>query len=147
MGALSYCERAGRSGCQMPKRSRSVSDIVMKLLAKTAEERYQTAAGLEHDLRRCLGQWEDRGDIDRFSLGERDVPDRLLIPERLYGRGREIEKLLAAFDRIVAGNGPELVLVAGQGGVGKSAVVAELHRALVPSRGDVCVWQVRPIQA
>ena len=107
----------------------------MKLLAKTAEERYQTAAGLEHDLRRCLGQWEDRGDIDRFSLGERDVPDRLLIPERLYGREREIEKLLAAFDRIVAGNGPELVLVAGQGGVGKSAVVAELHRALVPPRG------------
>jgi PAS domain S-box-containing protein len=112
-----------------------VSDIVMKLLAKTAEERYQTAAGLEHDLRRCLDQWEDRGDIDRFSLGERDVPDRLLIPERLYGREREIEKLLAGFDRIVAGNGPELVLVAGQGGVGKSAVVAELHRALVPPRG------------
>ena len=112
-----------------------VSDIVMKLLAKTAEDRYQTAAGLEHDLRRCLGQWEDRGIIDRFSLCERDVPDRLLIPESLYGREREIEKLLAGFDRIVAGNGPELVLVAGQGGVGKSAVVAELHRALVPPRG------------
>ena len=123
-----------------------VSDIVMKLLAKTAEERYQTAAGLERDLRRCLGQWEDRGDIEPFSLGERDAPDRLLIPERLYGREREIEKLLAAFDRIVAGNGPELVLIAGQGGVGKSAVVAELHRALVPPRGQFASGKFDPFK-
>ncbi|WP_439370346.1 AAA family ATPase [Bradyrhizobium sp. DASA03120] len=112
-----------------------ISDIVMKLLAKTAEDRYQTAAGLEHDLRRCLSQWSERSGIDAFSLGERDAPDRLLIPERLYGREREVESLLAAFERVVAGGGPELVLVAGQGGVGKSAVVSELHRALVPHRG------------
>ena len=73
----------------------------MKLLAKTAEERYQTAAGLERDLRRCLAEWEAQGRIDDFPLGEHDTPDRLLIPEKLYGREREIETLLAAFDRVV----------------------------------------------
>ena len=112
-----------------------ISDIVMKLLAKTAEERYQTAAGLEQDLRRCSNEWEQRRHIERFPLGERDAPDRLMIPERLYGREREVAALLAAFGAVVAGSGPELVLVAGQGGVGKSAVVSELHRALVPHRG------------
>ena len=80
-----------------------LSDVVMKLLAKTAEERYQTAAGLEHDLRRCLAQWEAGRRIDPFPLGERDLTDRLLIPEWLYGREREIEALHAAFDRVVAG--------------------------------------------
>ncbi|MFK4724670.1 PAS domain S-box-containing protein [Bradyrhizobium niftali] len=113
----------------------SISDVVVKLLAKIAEERYQTAAGLEQDLRKCLDQWEERGHIGRFPLGERDAPDRLLIPERLYGRERDVQTLLSSFDRIVDGRGPELVLIAGQGGIGKSAVVSELHRALVPHRG------------
>jgi PAS domain S-box-containing protein len=112
-----------------------VSAIVMKLLAKTAEERYQTAAGLEHDLRRCLAQWEAEGRIGDFPLGEHDTPDRLLIPEKLYGRSREIEGLLAAFDRIVKGGAPELVLVSGYSGIGKSSVVNELHKVLVPPRG------------
>ena len=112
-----------------------LSDVVMKLMAKTAEVRYQTAAGVEHDLRRCRAQWEAERRIDPFRLGERDLPDRLMIPERLYGREREVEALHAAFDRIVAGGGPELFLVVGQAGVGKSAVVHELHRALAPPRG------------
>ncbi len=112
-----------------------VSAIIMKLLAKTAEERYQTAAGLESDLRRCLDEWESRCRIDEFRLGERDIPDRLLIPEKLYGRASEIETLLAAFDRIVAGGRPELVLISGYSGIGKSSVVNELHKMLVPPRG------------
>jgi len=112
-----------------------VSAIVMKLLAKTAEERYQTAAGAASDLRRCLDEWETRGWIDEFPLGEHDTPDRLLIPEKLYGRASEIETLLAAFDRIVAGGRPELVLVSGYSGIGKSSVVNELHKPLVPPRG------------
>jgi PAS domain S-box-containing protein len=113
----------------------AVSALVLKLLAKTAEERYQTAAGLERDLRRCLDEWEAQHRIDAFPLGQHDTPDRLLIPEKLYGREREIETLLAAFDRVVSSSRTELVLVSGYSGIGKSAVVNELHKALVPSRG------------
>jgi PAS domain S-box-containing protein len=113
----------------------AVSALILKLLAKTAEERYQTAAGLERDLRRCLAAWEAHHRIDGFPLGRQDTPDRLLIPEKLYGREREIETLLAAFDRVVTSGRPELLLVSGYSGIGKSAVVNELHKALVPSRG------------
>ncbi|MBN3766218.1 ATP-binding sensor histidine kinase [Burkholderia sp. Ac-20365] len=113
----------------------TVSAIIMRLLAKTAEERYQTAAGVERDFRRCLEQWEAHGRIDPFLPGEHDMPDRLLIPEKLYGREREIDALLASFERISAGGRPELVLVSGYSGVGKSSVVNELHKPLVPPRG------------
>jgi predicted ATPase/signal transduction histidine kinase len=114
---------------------RSVSAITMKLLAKTAEDRYQTAAGVESDLRRCLSEWEQQGRIGEFTPGENDKPDRLIIPEKLYGRDNELDTLLAAFDRIVTGGRPELVLVSGYSGIGKSAVVNELHKPLVPPRG------------
>src|SRR5271154_735764 len=107
----------------------------MKLLRKTVEDRYQTAAGVESDLRRGLAEWETQGRIHDFALSEHDTPDRLLIPEKLYGRDREVETLLTAFDRIVAGGRPELVLVSGYSGIGKSAVVNELHKPLVPPRG------------
>src|SRR5260370_11358723 len=112
-----------------------VSAIIMKLLAKTPEERYQTAAGLESDLRRCLAAWETRHEIADFPLGEHDRPDRLLIPEKLYGREREIGTLLASFDRVVKSGTPELVLVSGYSGIGKSSVVNELHKVLVLPRG------------
>src|SRR5438552_3945863 len=92
---------------------RPLAAVVMKLLAKTAEERYQTAAVVEADLRRCLAEWESHGRIDPFPLGAYDVSDRLLIPEKLYGREREIDTLRASFDRVVAGGKPELVLVSG----------------------------------
>ena len=112
-----------------------ISAIVMKLLAKRAEDRYQTAAGLERDLRRCQSEWGAQRRIDDFPLGEHDTPDRLLIPEKLYGRQREVETLLAAFDRVVSGGAPELVLVSGYSGIGKSSVVNELQPVLVPPRG------------
>ncbi len=112
-----------------------VSAVIMKLLTKTAEKRYQTAVGLERDLRRCLKEWESVGCIDGFPLGEHDMSDRLLIPERLYGRASDINTLLASFDRVVEGGRPELVLVSGYSGVGKSSVVNELHKSLVPPRG------------
>jgi PAS domain S-box-containing protein len=112
-----------------------VSNIVMKLLAKAAEDRYQAAAGVERDLRHCLAEWEARGCLDDFPLGRQDTPDRLLIPEKLYGRRREVETLLAAFDRVVNGGVPELVLVSGYSGIGKSSVVNELQPVLVPPRG------------
>jgi PAS domain S-box-containing protein len=113
----------------------NISAIVMKLLAKRAEDRYQTAAGLERDLRRCQTDWEAQRRIDEFPLGEHDTPDRLLIPEKLYGRQREVETLLDAFDRVVKGGAPELVLVSGYSGIGKSSVVNELQPVLVPPRG------------
>jgi serine/threonine protein kinase len=112
-----------------------VSGIVMKLLAKTAEERYQTAAGLESDLRRCLAGWEAQRRIEEFLLAEHDTPDRLRIPEKLYGRDHEIDTLLASFDRVVVSGRPELVLVSGYAGIGKSSVINELHKVLVPPRG------------
>ena len=113
----------------------SISAIIMKLLAKTPEERYQTAVGVESDLRRCLEDWDRVHAVHDFALGEHDRPDRLQIPEKLYGREREIELLLASFDRVVNGGAPELVLVSGYSGVGKSSVVNELQPVLVPPRG------------
>jgi PAS domain S-box-containing protein len=112
-----------------------LSNLTMKLLAKNAEERYQTASGLEADLRRCLAEWELHGRIDEFPLGAHDVSDRLLIPEKLYGREGEIGALLAAFDRVVTHGAPELLVVSGYSGIGKSSIVNELHKALVPQRG------------
>jgi PAS domain S-box-containing protein len=112
-----------------------LSAIVMKLLAKTAEDRYQTAAGLIVDLERCLADWQATGDIAPFKPGQHDMSDRLRIPERLYGRECEIQALLAAFDRVVVSGTAELVLVSGYSGIGKSSVVNELHKALVPPRG------------
>ncbi|WP_271412232.1 AAA family ATPase [Pseudomonas sp. Q1-7] len=112
-----------------------ISRIVMKLLAKTAEERYQTAAGVEHDLKRCLADWQRQRRIRDFPLDERGAPDWLLVPEKLYGREREVEALMSAFGRIVNSGTPELVLVSGYSGIGKSSVVNELHKALVAQRG------------
>ena len=112
-----------------------VSAIIVKLLAKTPEDRYQTAAGLERDLRRCLAAWEEHRRVDHFPIAQDDTPDRLLVPEKLYGRSREIDTLLTAFDRMVTSGRPELVLVSGYSGIGKSSVVNELHKALVPPRG------------
>jgi predicted ATPase len=113
----------------------SISAIVMKLLQKTPEERYQTAAGVVADLRRCLTALESAGWIDPFPLGTHDMSDRLLIPEKLYGREPEIEALLASVDRVVGHGTMELVLVYGYSGIGKSAVVNELHKVLVPAGG------------
>ena len=120
---------------RVPDLPEPLSAMVMKLLAKTAEERYQSTGGLAADLHRCWAEWESIGHIDSFPPGQHDVPDRLLIPEKLYGRKPEIDALLAAFERVVTSGRPELVLVSGYSGIGKTSVVHELHKALVPSRG------------
>jgi PAS domain S-box-containing protein len=113
----------------------TISAIILKLLSKTAEDRYQTAAGLVADLRKCLTEWESHKCINSFSLGQHDISDRLHTPEKLYGRDREIKTLLDAFDQVVTTGKPNLVLVSGYSGIGKSSVVHELHKALVPQRG------------
>jgi PAS domain S-box-containing protein len=112
-----------------------LSAVILKLLAKTPEDRYQTAAGVEGDLQRCISSLQAHGRVDRFPLGERDVPNRLLIPERLYGRETEVEILVSAFDRAASQGSLEVVLISGYSGVGKSSVVNESQKARVPSRG------------
>jgi PAS domain S-box-containing protein len=111
-----------------------VSDIVAKLMAKNAENRYQSASGLKHDLEKCLTLWRSQEQLTRFPLGERDISDRFLIPEHLYGREAEILELLNAFERVSKGNA-ELLLVAGFSGIGKTAVVNEVHKPIVRQRG------------
>jgi predicted ATPase/two-component sensor histidine kinase/GAF domain-containing protein len=112
-----------------------VAAIVMKLLAKTAEDRYQTAAGIEADLRRCLAAWKRYGRIDPFPLAEQDASGRLLIPDKLYGRDAEIRDLTIAFNRVRAHGTTQFVLVSGYAGIGKSSIVHELHKLVVPPRG------------
>lgn len=108
--------------------------IVLKLMAKNAENRYQSALGLKQDLERCLQQLEATGEITPFELGKRDRCDRFVIPEKLYGRKAEVQTLLNAFDR-VANGATEIALVAGFSGIGKTAVVNEVHKPIVKQRG------------
>ncbi|MEG5014794.1 MULTISPECIES: AAA family ATPase [unclassified Microcoleus] len=111
-----------------------VSDIVMKLMAKNAEKRYQSALGLKHDLERCLQQCQETGKIETFELGMRDVCDRFLIPDKIYGRETEVTTLIQAFERVSKG-ATEIMLVAGFSGIGKTAVVNEVHKPIVRERG------------
>ena len=113
----------------------AISAVIMKLLAKTQEDRYQTAAGVDADLRRCLTAYQLADSIEPFALAAHDIPDVLRISEQLYGRERSIEALLAAFERVTTEDTSELMLVSGYSGVGKSSVVNELQKALSLSRG------------
>ena len=113
----------------------TLSDIVLKLMSKVAEDRYQSALGLQFDLERCLQELETTGQISNFALGDRDVSERFQIPQKLYGRQPEITQLLSGFDRVVAQATPELMLVSGCAGVGKSSLVNELHKPIVRDRG------------
>ncbi|BAY79794.1 serine/threonine protein kinase with two-component sensor domain (plasmid) [Nostoc linckia NIES-25] len=111
-----------------------LSEIVMKLMAKNPEDRYQSALGLKFDLENCLVQLQQTGKIDPFIIGQRDLCDRFIIPEKLYGRENEVEQLLAAFERVALGSS-ELMLVAGFSGIGKTAVVNEVHKPIVRKQG------------
>ncbi|OAB63330.1 hypothetical protein AY599_23220 [Leptolyngbya valderiana BDU 20041] len=116
---------------QVPK---PVADIVLKLMAKNAEDRYQSAVGLKQDLEFCLTQLRETGQIEPFRIGQRDLCNRFTIPEKLYGRETEVRALLDAFDRISEGD-RELLLVAGFSGIGKTAVVKEVHKPIVRQKG------------
>ena len=116
-----------------------LSDIVMKLLSKTAEDRYQTALGLQRDLEQCLCQWQAHGYLIPFALGQSDTSDQLFIPHRLYGREKEIAALLRSFERVVEAGNPELLLVAGYSGIGKTSLVRELYRPVIRRHGHF-IW-------
>jgi PAS domain S-box-containing protein len=111
-----------------------ISLIVSKLMAKNAENRYQTAGGLKHDLEMCLVQLQATGNIEQFALGTRDITDRFLIPEKLYGRETQVSSLLAAFERVSTGSA-EMMLVAGFSGIGKTSVVNEVHKPIARQGG------------
>lgn len=111
-----------------------ISEIVSKLMAKNAEDRYQNALGLKHDLQLCLVQLQQTGKIESFIVAEQDPSDRFLIPEQLYGREPEVSTLLNAFERVSKGIA-EIVLVAGSSGIGKTVVVQEVHKPIVRQRG------------
>jgi len=112
----------------------TIAQIVAKLMAKNAEDRYQSALGLQHDLQLCLTQLQQTGEIAVFELGQRDVSDRFLIPEKLYGRQQEVKILLEAFERVSIGSS-ELMLVAGFSGIGKTVVVNEVHKPITRQNG------------
>ena len=137
-----------------------LNDLVLKLMAKNAESRYQTVVGIKHDLEKCLKEYSERGTIQLFELGSRDISERFVIPEKLYGRETEVFTLLAAFQRVACPQEnsaaadlevsptsrlethklpptatTEIMLVAGFSGIGKTAVVNEVHKPIVQQRG------------
>lgn len=117
-----------------PDIPQALSDIVMKMLAKMAEDRYQSAHGIQADLQRCLDSLAQLGRVVPFTLGIEDVPHRFQIPQRLYGRRAEVAQLLSSFDRISQG-GNELILVSGYSGIGKTCVIRELYKPITERRG------------
>ncbi|MDF5715367.1 MAG: serine/threonine-protein kinase PknK, partial [Rhizonema sp. NSF051] len=112
----------------------TVSNIVMKLLAKTPEERYQSARGLKADWETCLYQLQNQNQIFHFHLGHQDISDKFRISQKLYGREPEVTQLLTTFERISQGT-TEMMLICGYSGIGKSVLVNELHKPIVHQRG------------
>lgn len=112
----------------------AVSEIVQKLLAKFPDDRYQSSRGLQTDLQTCLLQWQCHGRIERFELARADIPERFCLSQKLYGRDAETARLLGAFERVSNGACAELMLVAGYSGIGKTALVNQLHKPVVARR-------------
>ncbi|MBX9253172.1 AAA family ATPase [Desmonostoc muscorum CCALA 125] len=134
---LVYCHIAKQpnSICDLnPEIPLMLGEIVCKLMAKNAEDRYQSALGLKYDIEKCCQEWQTTGKNSWFDLGQNDISDRFLIPEKLYGREQEAQTLLEAFGR-VANGAAELMLVAGFSGIGKTAVVNEVHKPIVRWNG------------
>ncbi|NES69288.1 MAG: AAA family ATPase, partial [Okeania sp. SIO2D1] len=112
-----------------------IADIVIKLMAKNAEDRYQSAYGLKADLEECRRQLQETGNITAFALGKKDISDRFSLPQKLYGREAEIATLLSAFERVAETGKVELMMVAGYSGIGKSSLVQELYKPITARRG------------
>ena len=112
-----------------------LSDIVMKLLAKPAEDRYQSIFGLCEDLKKCLVEFNNTGKILPFKLGASDIYNQFQIPEKLYGRTEEIKQLFTVYNRAMQGSA-ELMLIGGEPGIGKSSVVQETASPVVQSTAN-----------
>lgn len=113
-----------------------LSDIIMRLLAKNPEERYQNGFGLEADFKECIRQWDEQKRIAVFDLGRQDISNRFIIPQKLFGRRKETAQLIARFEEAVGcEQGVSVMLIAGAPGIGKSAMVHEIHKPIVARRG------------
>jgi len=113
---------------------KTLSDIVLKLMAKTSEDRYQSGGGLKADLQLCFEQWQEKSEISPFKFASHDFSGQFQIPQKLYGRDKEVNTLMTAFNRVARGS-TEMVLVAGYSGVGKSVLIQEVHKPIVAKRG------------
>ncbi|MGB3507959.1 MAG: serine/threonine-protein kinase PknK, partial [Microcoleaceae cyanobacterium] len=142
---LVHCHLAQNPPALIAEIPQVLADILIKLMAKNAEDRYQSAYGLKADLAECRRQLQETGNITAFPLGKKDISDRFSIPQKLYGREAEIAALLSAFERVSnplqtplskGGEGrAELMMVAGYSGIGKSSLVRELYKPITARRG------------
>ncbi|NET28492.1 AAA family ATPase [Okeania sp. SIO1I7] len=142
---LVHCHLAKNPPSLIGEIPQVLADILIKLMAKNAEDRYQSAYGLKVDLEECRRQLQETGNIASFPLGQEDLSDRFSIPQKLYGREEEIATLLSAFERVSnppqtplskGGEGrAELMMVAGYSGIGKSSLVRELYKPITARRG------------
>ncbi|MEH2148199.1 trifunctional serine/threonine-protein kinase/ATP-binding protein/sensor histidine kinase [Nostoc sp.] len=117
-----------------PQIPEALSNIVMKLLFKTAEERYQSGLGLKADLEICCKQLLNNGKIENFIPGKLDKFSQFTIPQKLYGREQEVASLMSAFERVSIGKS-EMMLISGYAGIGKSCLVNEIHKPILQRRG------------
>lgn len=111
-----------------------LSDIIMKLLSKAPENRYQRAYGLKADLVICQTQWKQHGKVSTFALGTKDISDKFSISSKIYGREKDIDELMKAFEKVSKGS-VEMLLVTGYAGIGKSVLVQEIHKPIVRLKG------------
>jgi predicted ATPase/signal transduction histidine kinase/tRNA A-37 threonylcarbamoyl transferase component Bud32 len=135
---MPLCERHSR----VPE---AVSEIVLKLLQKEPERRYQSAVGVAADLRRCLASLDATGSVARFALGGADVADRFEPPQKLYGRSAETQTLLTSFERVARG-AVEIVTVAGAPGIGKTSLVQEIYQPITRRRGYFIAGKFDPLK-
>ncbi|OPX55112.1 hypothetical protein BTE48_10820 [Oceanospirillum multiglobuliferum] len=111
-----------------------VSNVVLKLLAKDASQRYQSSYGLSHDLKRCLVQLQQQSNIKTFTLAEADIAERFVLPQKLYGRQDTIQTLIQRYDQVAQGQ-QQILLISGYAGVGKSSLVHEVRQYITEKKG------------
>lgn len=132
--ALIHAHLAG-TPAPVPGVPAPLASLVARLLAKSPDERYQSARGVAEDLAHCARAWRESGDIAPFPLGGHDAGERLVVSPRLYGRDREVRLLLDAFDATCRGGGSSLVLVQGYAGIGKTALIQQIYKPIVRQHG------------
>jgi len=128
-----------------PKVPPALSPVILKLMAKAPEDRYQTAGAVRVDLTRCLNQLRESGKIEDFDVGRADIPARLKMPHHLYGREREVAEILSAFERVRAG-GREIIFLTGEPGIGKSRLVGEIHQTVRSNQAFFVACEFDPLK-